>query len=139
MNLDVVQDWTAFAARHNFRVKAVAQHFNVNRRTVQRAFHARFDRTSPRAWLAGLRDALAVELLRAGSLSNKEIAARLCYSELSAFTRAFTRRHGMSPRKFRQSLRPPARPGAVPFGQVRRLAAPVAKAEPPVRSSGCRA
>lgn len=55
-----------------------------------------------------LRMALASELLSRTTLSAEEIAERLGYAELSCFSRAFKRRHGVGPRGFRahRSARP---------------------------------
>lgn len=51
-----------------------------------------------------VRQALAHDLLPQRQLPLSDIALLLGYSELSAFSRAFQRWHGVSPRKWRQSL-----------------------------------
>jgi AraC-like DNA-binding protein len=58
---------------------------------------------SPAAFHDRLRLTLARDLL-IGGLSATQVAGNLGYSELSAFSRAFTRRFGVSPRKFLADL-----------------------------------
>jgi AraC-like DNA-binding protein len=81
--------------------------------------------------LADERDRQAVELLRTGELSLKEISGALHYSQPSAFARAFKQRHGVSPREFR------ARPFEAPRSgwRAKGTAARIAPAARPVEKS----
>lgn len=69
-------------------------------RTFKKAF-----RVSPLAYQQDLRFEAAQKLLRFTSLRCYEIAQRVGYSNIYFFHRQFKKRMGMTPRRFRQSLR----------------------------------
>lgn len=62
------------------------------------------DRRTPQEYLNELRIAMAVSLLRGGTLTLSEVAAECGYPTLSSFNRQFRRQRGSSPGRFRRSL-----------------------------------
>ena len=84
-------------------VAGVATSLAMSERTLRRRL--REEGTSFRALADEIREALAEELLRTGSLSVEEVARRLGYAETASFTHAFTRWKGMSPRAFTRAPR----------------------------------
>ena len=84
-------------------VAAVATSLAMSERTLRRRL--REEGTSFRALADEIREALAEELLRTGSLSVEEVARRLGYAETASFTHAFTRWKGVSPRAFTRAGR----------------------------------
>lgn len=76
----------------------IARRLGVSTRSLQRQLVA--EGTTFRAILDAARAALARDYVRAGSLSVTEIALLLGFAETSAFSRAFRRWTGMSPRRF---------------------------------------
>jgi AraC-like DNA-binding protein len=85
-------------------VGAVATALAMSERTLRRRL--REEGTSFRALADEVREALAEELLRTGSLSVEQVARRLGYAETASFTHAFTRWKGVSPRAFGRAPRP---------------------------------
>jgi AraC-like DNA-binding protein len=91
------------------RFISVGRRANTPRDRDQEPGH--FSRASPghfcqalksyRELLEEVREALAEELLSARQLNVDEIASRLGYSDRSAFTAAFKRWKGVSPKAFR--------------------------------------
>ncbi|MNY65272.1 HTH-type transcriptional activator RhaS [compost metagenome] len=84
----------------HIRVEDAAAHFGYHRSHVYAAFLKAYG-VSPQRYLAGKRIEKGAELLKTTSLSVTEIAYSLGYSELYAFTRAFTTYMGVSPRTYR--------------------------------------
>ena len=82
---------------------SVAASLAMSERTLRRRL--REEGTSFRALADEIREALAEELLRTGSLSVEEVARRLGYAETASFTHAFTRWKGVSPRAFTRAGR----------------------------------
>jgi AraC-like DNA-binding protein len=82
-------------------LKFVAQRLGVSPRVLQRRMAARG--TSFRALQEKVRFELALTLLGQPELPIGEIASRLGYAEISAFSRAFTRKFGSCPRTARLS------------------------------------
>jgi AraC-like DNA-binding protein len=80
----------------------VAQRLRISRRALQRRIAARG--TSLREIQQEVRFSLAQALLAQPELSVGEIASKLGYREISAFSRAFSRRFGISPRAARPSV-----------------------------------
>jgi AraC-like DNA-binding protein len=78
----------------------VAQFFRMHRRTVHRRL--RDEGTDFRSLLDDVRFGISRQLLRATDTPVTEIAAVVGYSEPSAFTRAFRRWSGKSPREWRE-------------------------------------
>ena len=85
-------------------VAATATSLAMSERTLRRRL--REEGTSFRALADEVREALAEELLRTGSLSVEEVARRLGYAETASLTHAFTRWKGVSPRAFSRAPRP---------------------------------
>ena len=76
----------------------VATTLNLSARTLRRRLAA--EDTSVRALVDEVRAGLAAEFLLSGSLTVAEIAERLGYLEVSSFSQAFRRWHGVSARTF---------------------------------------
>jgi AraC-like DNA-binding protein len=85
---------------------AAAHRLRVDPRTLHR--HLARERTSYRALTTETRQALATELLAAAGLSVAEVAHRLGYSEVAAFSRAYKRWTGLPPSTHRRA----------PYGEV---------------------
>ncbi len=77
----------------------MARHLNTSERTLKRRLQA--EGTSFRLLLESRRRGLALELLRERELSLSAIAERLGYADLSSFSQAHKRWHGVSPRTLR--------------------------------------
>ncbi|AOY95569.1 AraC family transcriptional regulator [Cupriavidus sp. USMAA2-4] len=77
----------------------MAQRMHTSPRTLKRRLQE--DGSSFRALLAEHRSALARQWLQEGNLSLTEIAARLGFSDLSTFSQAFKRWHGVAPSAYR--------------------------------------
>jgi AraC-like DNA-binding protein len=82
----------------------LAKRLGVSERTLQRRLQE--ERTSLQALTDGVRHELSLEHLRNPSLSLCEVADRLGYSSLAAFSRAFRRWRGVSPAEHRRTTRP---------------------------------
>jgi AraC-like DNA-binding protein len=89
----------SLVAGGRFSVDDLAAAFGVNRRTLARRLGERG--TSFRELLDDTRHGEAQRLLDSSSATIAEIAARLGYSDPTAFTRAFRRWAGTSPRQWR--------------------------------------
>jgi len=76
----------------------VATTLNLSERTLRRRLAE--EETSVRTLVDEVRAGLAAEFLLSGSLTVAEIAERLGYLEVSSFSQAFRRWHGMSARTF---------------------------------------
>ena len=82
----------------------IARRLASSRRQLQRAF-AEVGRTTFREHLAKVRMTRAAELLAAGSLPVREVAARVGYRQPAQFAKAFRRHHGLAPAAFRNTRR----------------------------------
>ncbi len=87
----------------NPTLAVVAAELKLGERTIQRRLA--LEGTSFEDVLAGTRRSVAERLLRDTELPLTDIAFMLGFSELSAFTRAAKRWHGVSPRQFRSMRR----------------------------------
>ena len=85
------------------RIDAVARALGLSRQTLYRRLKA--EDTTFEALLDGVRRRLALRLIGRDGLSVKEAAWRLGFSDPSAFSRAFKRWTGRSPKDFRGSAR----------------------------------
>lgn len=85
-------------ARRPLELEALADEVGLSPFHLQRLFRATYG-VSPREFGENLRMLAAKEMLRSGA-KPIEIFAVLHYSELSAFSRAFKRRQGLSPSAF---------------------------------------
>lgn len=92
MHRDVAHEWS---------VDALAKLCAVSRSTFAVRFRAVVG-TTPIAYLLHWRMALAKNALRSGTLSIAEIAFAIGFQSSSAFTTAFTRAVGQSPRRYAQ-------------------------------------
>lgn len=81
-------------------VERVSAYLAVNKRTLQR--NLRVEGTSYKNLLDDVRFEMACNYLRDSDGPLTSLAHMLCYSELSAFTNAFRRRFGVSPRQWRK-------------------------------------
>ena len=64
--------------------------------------------TAPMEYVTAWRMSLAKDMLRQGGVTNSEIASRVGYSSVSAFSMAFSRHMGMSPRAFAETAHEPS-------------------------------
>jgi AraC-like DNA-binding protein len=92
------------------RMAALARALGCSRQTLYRRLRA--DGITFEALLEGLRRRLARRFLREERLSVKETAYRLGFADPAAFSRAFKRWTGSSPRAWRDGKVRPARPGS---------------------------
>ncbi len=82
----------------------LAKSLGVSERTLQRRLHE--EGTSLHELMEGVRSELSLSLLRDSDLSVAEVAQRLGYASLAAFSRAFRRWKGVSPAAHRRATRP---------------------------------
>jgi AraC-like DNA-binding protein len=82
-------------------VAELARRLGVSREHLARVFRQQTGQ-APRAFLEWCRLREACRLLKETSMSAKEVAATLGFGAPSHFTRAFGRRFGMPPRRFRE-------------------------------------
>jgi AraC-like DNA-binding protein len=93
--LDHIKNWLELAREANWSAKALAKRCNVSVRTLERYF-LRKKGKAPKAWLAEVRQQLAVELLQDGT-SVKETAGCLKYKHPSHLTNEFKKHWGHCP------------------------------------------
>lgn len=85
--------------RHDVSLEAAATRMAISPRRLQQLLQQ--EGSSWRAELETARTTLATELLSGSGLSVTAVAARLGYSDVRAFRRAFQRWHGHTPQEFR--------------------------------------
>jgi AraC-like DNA-binding protein len=85
-------------------IERVAGFLAVNKRTLQRQLKEHG--TSYRALLEEVRFNMARQYLRESNCSLTMLAEMLCYAELSVFSNAFRRQHGVSPREWKSQHGP---------------------------------
>jgi len=83
-------------------LQTMARVTHTSQRTLKRRLHN--EGTSFRALSAQARSAMAQELLKDARLTLTDIAEQLGFSDLSSFSQAFKRWHGVAPSVFRRSL-----------------------------------
>jgi len=88
VRLDNIQNWPELAQQVRWSVSALAKQCSVSVRTLDRYFHAKFDKC-PRTWLAEQREQSMIELLHKG-YTVKEMAASLGYLHPTNFSRRFS-------------------------------------------------
>lgn len=88
--------------RHDWTVESLARLCGVSRSTFATRFHAVVG-VSPISYLLRWRIALAKEALGSGTARIEEVAFSIGYKSASAFSTAFTRVVGCSPRRFAES------------------------------------
>jgi len=86
----------------DWSLERLAAAVHVSRATLSRRF-TQLVGQSPMAYLAEWRLASAADLLRTGSGSVEQVARQVGYSNAFAFSTAFKRAHGLSPRALRAS------------------------------------
>jgi AraC family transcriptional regulator of adaptative response / methylphosphotriester-DNA alkyltransferase methyltransferase len=86
---------------HDLDLDAVARRIATSRRQLQRAF-AEIGGTSFRDYLAEVRMRRAVELLRDSEAHVRDVATSVGYRQPAQFAKAFRRRHGDTPSRFRR-------------------------------------
>ncbi len=91
------------------RVEALAEEAGVHRSYLSDAFRKAYG-MSPKQYVTALRMTNAADLLRGGELPVQDIAATVGYPDVFSFTRAFTKRYGMSPTAYRRAGSAPASP-----------------------------
>lgn len=84
-------------------VPKLAQHVGISQATLQRRFQSHFG-ISPGEFLSQLRISITCQRLRESSLNITQIALESGYESPAAFSRAFRRQMGQSPREFKKSL-----------------------------------
>jgi len=93
------QDWETHSAHAHYQCATLASELGLSHRTLRRqiaiAFHA-----PPHKWLEAIRLRKAADLL-CTVLSIKEVAAQLGYNQVSHFSSAFKRFHGICPSRYR--------------------------------------
>lgn len=82
------------------KVEDLSRTLSVNRRTLERAFRERLER-SPAVEIQRLRMAAARELLRNSEFSISQVAVLAGYAETAAFSTAFRRETGFTPTEYR--------------------------------------
>ena len=95
-----MQDWEAHFAHAHYQYAALAGELGLSRRTLRRHMTIAFQ-LAPHRWLEAIRLLKAAELLLRTLLSVKEVAAQLDYKQLSHFSAAFKRFHGICPSRYR--------------------------------------
>ena len=85
----------------NLHLEGVAQQLASSRRQLQRAFAEAGD-TSFRDELVNVRMSHARELLAAGRIPIREIAAAVGYPQPAQFAKSFRRHHGFPPSEYRR-------------------------------------
>ena len=91
---------------HPWTLDLLAAHVHVSRATLSRRFTELVGQ-SPMAYLTQWRLARAADLLREGGLGVEQVAHTVGYANAFAFSAAFKRAHGSSPRAFRSAPVPP--------------------------------
>lgn len=87
------------------RKEQVAEEMDMNVRTLHRRLQE--EGTSWQTILDGLRQELALGLLRDTDQPQARIAEQLGYSDIRSFQRSFKRRNGMTPGRYRRENRRP--------------------------------
>ena len=82
-------------------IRNIAHKLNTNVSTLEHLFRKRLG-TTPRDYLSQLRMQTAAELLRSGNMRIGRIAERVGYEDPLAFSHAFKRVFGVSPREYRK-------------------------------------
>ena len=82
-------------------IRNIAHKLNTNVSTLEHLFRKQLG-TTPRDYLSQLRMQTAAELLRSGNMRIGRIAERVGYEDPLAFSHAFKRAFGVSPREYRK-------------------------------------
>ena len=88
--------------KHQWTNSEMARVSNISRPYLQQLFKKNLS-TTPNAFLINARIEKAAKLLRSTKfLSVKEVGFEVGFSDASHFTRAFTKRYGLSPTEYRK-------------------------------------
>lgn len=87
----------------------IARRVASSRRQLQRAF-AEIGRTTFRDLLTAVRMDHAATMLANGHTTVREVAQRVGYRQPAQFAKAFRRRHGVTPSRYRSATHGPPRP-----------------------------
>jgi AraC family transcriptional regulator of adaptative response / methylphosphotriester-DNA alkyltransferase methyltransferase len=87
---------------NDLELDEVARRLATSRRQLQRSF-AEIGQTSFRSYVACVRMQRALDLLRAGSMPVRDVAASVGYRQPAQFAKTFRRHHGAPPSSFRAS------------------------------------
>ena len=98
---DVIRQYLEIPGASLPDLATMARHLNTSERTLKRRLQG--EGTSFRLLLENRRRALARELLREGELSVSAVAERLGFADVSSFSQAHKRWHGVSPTAKRRS------------------------------------
>ncbi len=101
--LDPVLEYLHTRYADAISLDSLAARFATNRTTLNRKFRETVN-MSVIAYLTNIRIEVAAALLRNTTLNVREIAARVGFSDEGYFSRAFHKRHGLSPLAFRKKF-----------------------------------
>jgi AraC family transcriptional regulator, regulatory protein of adaptative response / methylphosphotriester-DNA alkyltransferase methyltransferase len=85
---------------NDLELDQVARRLATSRRQLQRSF-AEIGKTSFRSYVAEVRMQRALELLQAGTMPVRDVAASVGYRQPAQFAKTFRRHHGAPPSSFR--------------------------------------
>jgi transcriptional regulator GlxA family with amidase domain len=102
-----VTRWLELRLTEPYKLKRLAEAFDVSSRTLLRRFKAETGRT-PLEQLQMLRIARAKQLLESTGLGLSEIAEQVGYMDLPTFVRLFARQVALTPAAYRRQFRPAA-------------------------------
>ncbi|HKT36213.1 MAG TPA: AraC family transcriptional regulator [Nitrospira sp.] len=106
---------------HPWTIASLGCEIGVSRSVLAERFR-RYLSQSPMAYLAHWRLQLSAQLLKSTSRSVADIAAEVGYESEASFNRAFKRRFGLPPARFRSQLRAARRSSAIPPSLKNRVA-----------------
>jgi transcriptional regulator GlxA family with amidase domain len=107
--IDEVQRWLPDHLTEDLTVEALARRASMSPRTFARAFRSETG-TTPAAYIEQLRIEAARRLLEASDLTVEAIASLVGFRRAETLYRAFTRRMGTSPDRYRQHFGRPQDP-----------------------------
>jgi transcriptional regulator GlxA family with amidase domain len=103
VSLTSVIDWLRANLDQPISIADLAARALMSERTFIRRFKA-VTGASPYSWLSAQRLHRAAELLEATDLSIQQITHHVGYNTVAVFRQQFTKRHGISPRAYRQKF-----------------------------------
>ena len=98
------QQWLQDQLHQEISIGELAEHLQCSTRTLNRRFRSATGQT-PSVYLRSHRLVAARELLRTTNLSVGEVAFRVGLHDVSYFTSLFQKAVGMTPAKYRRSVR----------------------------------
>jgi PAS domain S-box-containing protein len=103
-NLDKAVRYIREHFREKITVEQLAERVHLSSRQLHRRFHEAFG-VGPQAFILKLRIQAACEMLQAENSLIGEVAAALGFCDQSAFTQAFHKHIGLTPRQFQMDFR----------------------------------